>query len=599
MKAQDVIEDTEEEQYLAQSQIRKVADWFHNNQGELFPREEAVEKISDDVELEVPDHLTHKSFISQLIGDLVGDHVDPVQLIQNANAKYVGIIDYDEHSTYYTYDEYHDIEGKYKRGVCAACIHESSKSSEPFSRHTGNFGNSPYGDEDQLAEEIGIHVEAVHSGEDVEVETGATLASGTTIAGNTSFHAGNDGSASGLSADDVDGSEPPFANSDLANSAVTVNTGTYVTGGGSVSLGSSINIDHADTSTQGDVSAAAGAAITDVNLDGNGHITSLGTTDFDSRFDNYQLWRVQDGSSTVNVNSNDALFINGSSQINTSFSSTDSSIVIDIDHADTSNQGDVSAAGGAAITDVNLDTRGHITSLNTTDFDGRFYNNGESIVNVPRVGSNSGNGKFFDFNNDNNFAELVDNGGTRTDLVTNRVFFDSLGGWIDDSPVAGLDADTVDGFEATDLQGGGIWEEDPNSPFTVTADNNFTANLANTYDVLKVFVSIKNNNISNGEFSVRVNGDSNENYVELREDGSTLPSQISWNVLNSTPAFGSFKLTSFFNGVRYDNDFPRADQSAVVGGENLNVSAPISSLEFILANGLADIIVEVYGKNIN
>ena len=43
-------------------------------------------------------------------------------------------------------------------------------------------------------------------------------------------------------------------------------------------------------------------------------------------------------------------------------------------HTDTSSQGDVSANAGGAITDITLDTFGHITSASTTDFDGRFVN---------------------------------------------------------------------------------------------------------------------------------------------------------------------------------------------------------------------------------
>jgi hypothetical protein len=41
-------------------------------------------------------------------------------------------------------------------------------------------------------------------------------------------------------------------------------------------------------------------------------------------------------------------------------------------HTDTSSQGDVSANAGGAITDITLDTFGHITSASTTDFDSRF-----------------------------------------------------------------------------------------------------------------------------------------------------------------------------------------------------------------------------------
>jgi len=339
MKAEKLIQKTEEEDELARTQIREVANWFHEKDGELVPKQEAVESLSEDLDLDIPEHLTEKEFYNQLIGDLVGDHVDPVQMVNNGKGKYVGVIDYSEHDTYYTYDEYHDIEGKYTRGVCAACIHESSKSSEPFTRHTGKFGNEPYGDEEQLHDEMQIHIDAVHS--DIgKIKTGATLASGTTIAGNTAFHAGNDGPASGLSADDVDGSEPPFPNSDLgndsvtfagqtaalggsatvglsnlddydlsssdlidggttiwdtsvgeipdnamglianstlANSSLTVDTGTDLTSGGSVSLGGSVTIDHANTSTQGDVTTGGATVIDDIGLDGNGHVNNLNT----------------------------------------------------------------------------------------------------------------------------------------------------------------------------------------------------------------------------------------------------------------------------------------------------------------------------------
>jgi len=90
----------------------------------------------------------------------------------------------------------------------------------------------------------------------------------------------------------------------LSNDALTVTAGDGLKGGGTISLGGSAtiniepadfagggvvddgsdNIAHADTSTQGNVSAGAGAAITDINVDGYGHVTGLGTTDFDSRF---------------------------------------------------------------------------------------------------------------------------------------------------------------------------------------------------------------------------------------------------------------------------------------------------------------------------
>jgi hypothetical protein len=64
----------------------------------------------------------------------------------------------------------------------------------------------------------------------------------------------------------------------LQRDTVTVSTGTDLTGGGDVSLGGSLTITHEDTSTQSNVSAGSGEAVTDVDLDGNGHVTSISTT---------------------------------------------------------------------------------------------------------------------------------------------------------------------------------------------------------------------------------------------------------------------------------------------------------------------------------
>lgn len=99
-----------------------------------------------------------------------------------------------------------------------------------------------------------------------------------------------------------------------------------------------------------------------------------------------------------------------------------------IDHADTSTQGNVSSAAGAAITDINVDGRGHVTSLGTTDFDGRFYNEGQDLTGTNRVGG--GNGFYLDFNNSTNWAELVDGSGTRTDLVLGDIYINDGVGWL-------------------------------------------------------------------------------------------------------------------------------------------------------------------------
>jgi len=82
----------------------------------------------------------------------------------------------------------------------------------------------------------------------------------------------------------VDESQGYIPQSSFENDDITLSAGTAMTGGGLVSLGTSVTLNHADTSSQGDVTAAAGSAITDINLNPQGHVTNIGTTDFDSRF---------------------------------------------------------------------------------------------------------------------------------------------------------------------------------------------------------------------------------------------------------------------------------------------------------------------------
>lgn len=91
----------------------------------------------------------------------------------------------------------------------------------------------------------------------------------------------------------------------LQNDSVTINASSPLSGGGGVALGNSVSIDvdtstlagggltgsgnqvdHADTSSQGNVSAPNGGAINALNFDGYGHVTGASTVDFDSRFVN-------------------------------------------------------------------------------------------------------------------------------------------------------------------------------------------------------------------------------------------------------------------------------------------------------------------------
>lgn len=92
--------------------------------------------------------------------------------------------------------------------------------------------------------------------ENIDVNSNDIIDSGTTI-----WDAGNDYIPQGR----------------LQNDSVTISTGTDLTGGSGVSLGSSLTISHANTSDQGNVSTGGATVIDDINLDGNGHVTNLNT----------------------------------------------------------------------------------------------------------------------------------------------------------------------------------------------------------------------------------------------------------------------------------------------------------------------------------
>lgn len=74
----------------------------------------------------------------------------------------------------------------------------------------------------------------------------------------------------------------PTLGTDALNFTQFSDSGTLAAGNALTKSADTIN--HADTSTQSNVSAAAGSAVTDLDLDDYGHTTSIATTSFDSRY---------------------------------------------------------------------------------------------------------------------------------------------------------------------------------------------------------------------------------------------------------------------------------------------------------------------------
>jgi len=159
---------------------REVANWFHDREGELFTVDETP-------------------FTRDELVQVVDDSVDPVQQVLVDGEKYVGVIQFEEHDGWYEYTRWSDSAGEVRIGVCARCVQQAETPAEV---------SRTIGDSTEIAQEkFENHYEESHESRPDEVNTGATLLSGTTINGNTAIHPGMDGHGSGVDADFVLGNE--------------------------------------------------------------------------------------------------------------------------------------------------------------------------------------------------------------------------------------------------------------------------------------------------------------------------------------------------------------------------------------------------------
>ena len=122
----------------------------------------------------------------------------------------------------------------------------------------------------------------------------------------------------------------------------TITAGSGLTGGGT----GNVTLNHADTSNVSNANNSGNTFIQDINFDGFGHVTSVGTG------------TVSVGNGTLTVQGTGALGGSGTFTANQSGNAT-----ISISHDDTSSQGSVNNSGATVIQDVTLDGYGHITGL--------------------------------------------------------------------------------------------------------------------------------------------------------------------------------------------------------------------------------------------
>jgi hypothetical protein len=186
-KAEQVFEKAENEIDDIENYIRDAADLFHEHEGEMFERNEARELLEDRLNID-------SKTASKIIGELVGDCVDPIVQVKNSDGKFVGVVEFRELEGAYGYIDYDDLTGKKRKLVCAECVNTEERDSEVM-QVSGQIGqkseNKSY---NSLLDKIHEHYREEHENKPEEVKTGATLASGTTVGGNKVIHSGNQSS---------------------------------------------------------------------------------------------------------------------------------------------------------------------------------------------------------------------------------------------------------------------------------------------------------------------------------------------------------------------------------------------------------------------
>jgi len=170
-------------------------------------------------------------------------------------------------------------------------------------------------------------------------------------------------------------------------------------------------------------------------------------------------WTVQEGrgSETNTITSGETLEIYGGTDV---YVEMDSNNNLEVSHAGTSGQGNVSTGGSTVIDDIGLDSRGHVTNLNTENRSLDDWNSanshinigGNDINNVRQIDDASGSHRIR-FNRSSDWIEFTDQSNNRQKIVTQNVYVNTLGAWLSNNPVNNLDADMVDGKHASDLGG--------------------------------------------------------------------------------------------------------------------------------------------------
>lgn len=186
MDAEDVLNDATTVQERVKPHLRDAATVFHDHEGEMFARPDAVTQIADELAIS-------ESVADDIVAQLVGDTVDPVIQVMADGTRSVGVVEFNEFDGAYGYVAFDDLFGRGKRVVCQQCVNDATTDAE-VTHATENDPHGSFADGaswDELVGAIHDHYDAAHERVPAEIETGATLATGTTIGTNTAWHAGN------------------------------------------------------------------------------------------------------------------------------------------------------------------------------------------------------------------------------------------------------------------------------------------------------------------------------------------------------------------------------------------------------------------------
>lgn len=181
-----IIEEQNKQQNLKSNIAQNVLEWFLAKEtNELYLRNDVIKRLSNKLD-------TSTENVDKALSYTVSDIVDPVQQITVNQDQYVGVIEYKEYPEKgaYGYVHFDDVKGKNKRVVCAQCVKEANSDTE-ITHATESMGTADANTTwSRLLDKIVEHYANSHDTVPDNITPGASLLSGTTIAGNRSVHVG-------------------------------------------------------------------------------------------------------------------------------------------------------------------------------------------------------------------------------------------------------------------------------------------------------------------------------------------------------------------------------------------------------------------------